>query len=270
MPELPDLHIFSHNLKKRILHKNIVSVTVYSTRKIDAPALFSEKLTGTGIRDIIREGKELHFLLDNQNSFGVHLMLSGKLSVVNRHEAEKINSKVVAFYFEDGEASNDSAFNAEALVISDYQYLCRVMLNPKPSKVPDALSDTFTGEYFSGQIKRNARRNIKEVLIDQKIIRGIGNAYVDEILWKANISPESVAGKIPEEKIKELFQAVPVMLNDAIRNIQKISPDIISGEERSFLKVHNPRKKCTEEGERIIVKTVASKKTYFTEKQQLF
>jgi formamidopyrimidine-DNA glycosylase len=144
------------------------------------------------------------------------------------------------------------------------------MLNPKPSKVPDALSDTFTCEYFSGQLKRNAFRNIKEVLIDQKVIRGIGNAYVDEILWQANISPESVAGKIPEEKVKELFQAVPFILNDAIQNIQKISPDIISGEERSFLKVHNPQKKYTDEGDRIIVKTVVSKKTYFTEKQQLF
>ena len=260
MPELPDLHIFSCNLKRRILHKNIVSVTAYNTRNIDTPALFREKITGTDIRDIVREGKELHFFTGNQNSFGVHLMLSGKFSVVNRHEEEKINSKIAAMCFE----------NDEVFVISDYQYLCKVRLNPKPSKVPDALSDTFTGEYFSDQIKRNASRNIKEVLIDQKIIRGIGNAYVDEILWKANISPGSAAGRIPEEKVQDLFRSVPFVLNDAIQNIQKISPDIISGEERSFLKVHNPHKKYTDEGERIIVKTVAGKKTYYTEKQQLY
>ena len=260
MPELPDLHVFSHNLKKRVLHKNIESVTVYNTRIINAPAMFSEKLTGTGIRDIVREGKELHFMLKNNNSFGVHLMLSGKFFITNQNEIEKISSKIAALCFEDN----------EIFVISDYQHLCRVMLNPKPSKAPDALSDTFTCEYFSGQIKRNAIRNIKEILIDQKVVRGIGNAYVDEILWQANISPESVAGKIPEEKQNELFQAVPFILNDAIQNIQKISPDIISGEERSFLKVHNPRKKYTDAGERIIVKTVAGKKTYFTEKQQLF
>jgi formamidopyrimidine-DNA glycosylase len=47
-------------------------------------------------------------------------------------------------------------------------------------------------------------------------------------------------------------------------------PDIISGEERSFLKVHNPRKKATDEGDRIIKKTVATKTTYFTDKQKLY
>jgi formamidopyrimidine-DNA glycosylase len=260
MPELPDLHIFSLNLKKRILHKTIASVAVYNTRKINTPNIFCEILTGTSIKDIVREGKELHFLLANHKSFGVHLMLSGKFSIANQHEAEKISSKIVGLFFEDG----------EALIISDFQWLCKVALNPRPPKTPDALSDTFTFAYLVSQIKKNAGKNIKAVLIDQKVVRGIGNAYIDEILWKANISPESVAGKIPEEKLKGLFQAIPFILNDAIRNIQKIAPDIISGEERSFLKVHQPRKKCTDDGDAIIVKTVAGKKTYFTERQTLF
>ncbi|MDR0443929.1 MAG: hypothetical protein LBH44_11025 [Treponema sp.] len=260
MPELPDLHIFSHNLKKKILNKNITSVTVFDTRKIDTPNIFSEKLTGTNIRDIVREGKELHFLMANNNSFGVHLMLNGKLSIASKDEAGKINSKILGVCFED----------TESLIVSDFQGLCKVTLNPKPSGVPDALSDTFTFEYFSGQIKKKARENIKAFLINQQIVRGIGNAYVDEILWKADISPESAAGKIPEEKLKDLYEAIPFIMNDAIQNIERISPDIISGEERSFLKVHNPRKKCTDEGDKIIVKTVATKKTYFTEKQQLF
>jgi formamidopyrimidine-DNA glycosylase len=247
-------------LKKRILHKNIASVTVYNTRTISTPGIFCEKLTGTAIRDIVREGKELHFLLENNNSFGVHLMLSGKFSLCNLDEAEKINAKIAALFFEDG----------EAFVISDFQHLCKVALNPAPSKTPDALSDAFTFEYFSGQIKRKAGENIKAVLIDQRVVRGIGNAYVDEILWKAGISPESVSGKIPENRLKQLFQAVPFILNDAIGNIQRISPDIISGEERGFLKVHNPGRKNTEDGGKITVKTVAGKKTYFTEKQEIF
>jgi formamidopyrimidine-DNA glycosylase len=260
MPELPDLCVFSQNLKKRILHKNIASVTVFNTRSIDIPALFSEKLAGTSIQDIIREGKEVHFLLANQNSFGVHLMLSGRFDIVNQDDVQKINAKIAALCFE----------NAESLVISDYQGLCKVALNPKISRTPDALSEAFTFEYFSGQIKKKAGMNIKAFLIDQHIVRGIGNAYVDEILWKAGISPESVSGKIPEEKLRCLFQAIPLVLDDAIQNIQKIAPDIISGEERSFLKVHNPRRKCTDDGDPIIVKKVAAKTTYFTGKQQLF
>ncbi|NJD01161.1 MAG: hypothetical protein FIA99_00845 [Ruminiclostridium sp.] len=60
------------------------------------------------------------------------------------------------------------------------------------------------------------------------------------------------------------------MLTDAIGNIIKIAPDIISGEERSFLKVHNHRKSATDEGDAIIVKEIATRKTYCTKKQRLF
>jgi formamidopyrimidine-DNA glycosylase len=260
MPELPDLHVFSENLKKRILNKTIASVTVYNTRKIDTPDFFRQMLTGTNIQDIIRSGKELYFHLANENCFSVHLMLSGKFFICGQNEEGNINSKIVALRFDD----------AENFVVADQGGLCRVTLNPGVPKVPDALSDAFTLNYFSDVIKRNPRNNIKALLIDQRIVRGIGNAYVDEILWKADISPESVSGKIPEEKIKDLYDAIPFVLNDAILNIQKISPDIISGEERSFLRVHNPRKKITDTGDEIIVKTVAAKTTYIKKRQKLF
>jgi formamidopyrimidine-DNA glycosylase len=261
MPELPDLHIFSGNLKKTILSKNISLVTIYNSRKIDAPDLFCKTLTGTSIQDIVRDGKELRCLLANDNCFSVHLMLNGKFFICNLDEAETINAKMAALYFEN---------DAQAFVIADFQGLCRITLNPKAPRAPDALSDTFTLKYFSGAIKRNTLKNIKAVLIDQNVVRGIGNAYVDEILWKADISPESVTGKIPEEKVKDLYEAIPFVLNEAIQNIQRIAPDIISREERSFLRVHNPRKKYTDSGDKILVKTVASKTTYFTDKQKLY
>ena len=266
MPELPDLHVFSENLKKRILNKNIASVVIYNSRKIETPNLFCEKLTGTSIKDIVRNGKELFFLLANDNCFSVHLMLNGKFFIIDpigqikQNDAENINSKIMGLCF-----NNDAVF-----VVADFQGLCKVTLNPKTPKAPDAMSEKFTFDYFCSALKKNAWKNIKAVLIDQNVVRGIGNAYVDEILWKADISPESAAGKIPEEKAKDLYEAIPYIFNDAIHNIQKLSPDIISGEERSFLRVHNPRKKHTDEGDKIIVKTIASKTTYFTDKQKLF
>jgi len=260
MPELPDLHVFAENLKKRILNKSISSVTVYNTRKIATPDYYRKKMVGTSICDIIRDGKELFFMLANDNCFSVHLMLSGQFFIGNQDEAEKIKSKILGLEFAA----------SRIFVVSDIQNLCRVSWNPKHSGTPDAMSEKFTLEYFSNGIKRNEWRNIKALLIDQSFVRGIGNAYVDEILWKADISPESVSGKIPEEKVKELYEAIPLVLNDAIQNIQRLSPDIISGEERSFLQVHNRNKKITDEGDKITVKTIASKTTYFTEKQKLF
>jgi len=260
MPELPDLYVFAENLKKRFLDKTISSVTVYNTRKIATPDYYRRIMIGTSIRDIVRDGKELFFKLANNNCFSVHLMLSGQFFTGEQAEVEKIKGKIFSLEFED----------SGTLTIADIQNLCRVSLNPKPSRTPDAMSEKFTFTYFSGGLKKNEWKNIKALLIDQSFIRGIGNAYADEILWKAGISPESVSGKIPEEKAKELYEAIPFVLNDAIQNIKKISPDITGGEERSFLRVHNRNKKFTDEGDKIIVKTIASKTTYFTEKQELF
>jgi formamidopyrimidine-DNA glycosylase len=260
MPELPDLHIYALNLKKEIQNKYIASVAIFNSRKLDTPNIFCEKLTGTNIQDIVREGKELYFLLANQNTFSVHLMLHGKFFIINQNDTEKIGGKILALHFEDH----------SALVVADYDGLCRVSLNPRAAKAPDAMSDKFTQEYFTKIISKNALKNIKAVLIDQNVVRGIGNAYVDEILWKAGISPESVSGKIPEEKLTDLYKAIPFIMTWAIENIQKISPNIINGEERSFLNVHVPRKNNTDNGDKIIVKTIATKKTYFTDKQKLY
>ncbi|WP_432326526.1 hypothetical protein ACRQ5D_21415 [Mucilaginibacter sp. P25] len=59
------------------------------------------------------------------------------------------------------------------------------------------------------------KTNIKTVLLDQKIMRGVGNAYADEILWHARISPFSVSSKIPEAKLKDLVKAIKSVLEDA-------------------------------------------------------
>ena len=77
---------------------------------------------------------------------------------------------------------------------------------------------------------RQKRTNIKTFLLDQKNIRGIGNAYADEILWEAGISPLSVCNKIPDKKIKEMAKAISFVLEDAEKQIRKAQPDIISGE----------------------------------------
>ena len=261
MPELPDLQVFSKNLKKRIADKKIVAAEVFNKAKVNISAdAVGAKLLDTKIVDIVREGKELYFQLENENVFSVHLMLKGQFKICSVNEISHIGYKILSISFED----------EQAIVISDFQGLCKVTFNPVKINVPDALGEAFDFEYLQNQVNNNRRKNIKAFLIDQNIIKGIGNAYADEILWKADISPESTVGKIPEASLKELFDAISYVLKEAIVNIENIVPEIISGEERSFLKVHNPQKKYTDEGDKILIKKIASKTTYYTEKQKLF
>lgn len=70
--------------------------------------------------------------------------------------------------------------------------------------------------------------------MDQKVIRGIGNAYADEILWEALISPVSVCNKIPDNKIKALSKSIKKVLKNAVKQIVKKKPDIISGDKGFF------------------------------------
>jgi len=261
MPELPDLQVFSMNLKKHVLNKPVVSAAVYNIQRMNVPSdVFVNGVINSDIVDIVRVGKELHFHLSNGNVFSVHLMLNGQFKLSAVEKTGSIPYKIISVAFKDN----------SALSVSDYKGLCKVTFNPGKSHIPDVLSEKFDYEYFTGAVKRNPRMNVKAFLIDQNILKGIGNAYADEILWKANISPESVIGKIPDEALYDLFSAIGDVLTDAIGNIIKIAPDIISGEERGFLKVHNPRKSVTDEGDTIIVKEIAAKKTYYTKKQRLF
>jgi len=89
-------------------------------------------------------------------------------------------------------------------------------------------------------------------------------------LYAAKLSPFSIAGKIPDEKIQILTSAIRQVLTDAEAYIIKNFPDTITEKERDFLKVHLPKHKLTPNGEPILVAEIASRKTYYTEGQELF
>lgn len=261
MPELPDLQVFSKNLFLKIGNKEIQQVNIYNTKKInwskdEIVSVWSNKK----ISSISRIGKELYFHSNADDVFSVHLMLKGMFNICAADSINSIKYKIMNLVFNDN----------TSLIISDPQGLCKVTFSPEMTDVPDALSLDFSYDYFLQCIRKNSRKNIKALLINQDIIKGIGNAYADEILWAANISPESTVGKIPEEYLQKLYLSIREVLENAIFTIDKIAPGIINGEERSFLKIHNPEKQFTDAGDKIIVKKVASKTTYCTEKQILF
>lgn len=260
MPELPDLENFSKNIFSLVEHKRILSLNVYNSRKIigDIDKLKSS-CAGSFISRIIRNGKELYFYLDNGFYFSVHLMLNGRFLFCNKAEISSVKYKIVDLHFETD----------ECLVVQDFQALCKVNVEPTMDSVPDALSTEFSFDYFFTKLT-GYKKTIKALLIDQSFVKGIGNAYVDEILWTAKIDPESIACKIPVNICENLYNAIQQVLEKAIVSIRNIAPNIIGGEERNFLIVHNPNSKSTPDGEEILTKKVASKTTYYTLSQILY
>ena len=147
--------------------------------------------------------------------------------------------------------------------------MANIELNPPSAEAIDALSPQLTADKLE-QLLKASRAKIKTVLMDQKLIGGIGNAYADEILHAAQLSPLSIAGKIPKKKVQQLAKAIKDVLEDAERQIQKTHPDIISGEVRDFLKVHRKQAKHDASGQTIKQTKVGGRITYYTADQEEF
>ena len=260
MPELPDLEVFRINVFRRLTSKRLIALDVHNPKKVrGAKSTLLRELVGKELLRIDRVGKELFFDFGDTNVLAAHLMLSGAMSIVSAEEAAVIDHKIFSMDFQQ-----------ETLVISDRGGLCTVKYKPPTEPTPDALDAAFTLQYLHRMVRVKPFTNAKAFLIDQHMVKGIGNAYADEILWHARISPHSLVGKIPTEQLAILHSAVRTVLESAIDEIKKISPNIISGEERSFLKVHNRFLKQTETGYPIIVEKIATKTTYHTKEQVLY
>lgn len=258
MPELPDLTIFAESLRKRVLDKEICEVLCHKRQNLNAtPELFETSLKLHKLTTITRIGKELLFCLDTGGKFTVHLMLAGGFRLCG--EKDRISFPLVTITFD----------NNESLVIFDPKFLARITLEPDlKNRAIDALD--VTSDYLEGAFQKKPRMAVKTLLLDQKILAGIGNAYSDEILWDARISPISEVGKIPKEAIIQLESSIKSVLTAATDHLRKNHSGIMSGEVRDFLSVHNPKAKNSPTGHPIIIQQIASKKTYYTEEQILY
>ncbi|PSL47793.1 formamidopyrimidine-DNA glycosylase [Chitinophaga niastensis] len=258
MPELPDLQAFRRNLEKALLHKKLASLTVKNAKKMHAtPASLRSALEGQPLEHIRRVGKELHFVFKNGHVLGMHLMLHGKLYLFQKKNEEKYT--IIELLFEDG----------TGLALTDFQAQAAVTLDPAEKTAPDAMSEELNENYLRTQLAKK-KSNIKKYLIDQNNILGIGNAYADEILWDARISPFSICNKIPAENIKVLLKSIKNILQEAEKKILKSHPDIINGEVRDFMLVHNSKLKESPGGAVIQKEIGGGRKTYFTAEQVLF
>lgn len=257
MPELPDLEIFAVNLEKAFKNKTLKEVKVIVSKRLNvAESALKEALEGHKLLEVSRSGKTLQLRFGDGNVLGLHLMLHGRLVPVGE---EPVKYQILRFEFENG----------EAFALTDFQKMATPTLNPPDNDVPDAIAQEFDITYFK-KILAKKKVTIKQVLMDQKLIRGIGNAYADEILWKARISPMSVANKIPESRLKDLHQSIDDVLRKEIINLTRALPEAYDTEIRDFLQIHGAGIKESPTGHVIKVETIDGRKSYYTDEQERF
>ncbi|SRR6266545_3472862 len=258
MPELPDLTVYAENLHRLIAGRKIAAVNYHKDQGLNVSVQqLSNALKQCEVERVERSGKEICIRVSNGSALYIHLMLTGGFVVTT--ESRSLPFPIFTLNFSDG----------SSLLVNDPKGWAKIRLNPESEGAAvDALG--ITVDYLKQTFAKKPKMLAKAFLIDQQLIRGIGNAYADEILWAARISPKSAVGKLPPEVVQTLADTIPTVLNEATEHLRSNYPGIISGEVRDFLKIHNPSLELSPTGHPILKETVSSKTTYFTDEQRLY
>ena len=286
MPELPEVETLKRDLKK-VKGKKIKSVKVNWPKMVLPLTVksFTQNLKGQKILNIKRRAKVLIFELSNERYLMVHLKMTGQLifdpkkgkMVVGGHPqkggTQDLPNKYthVIINFTDGTTLyfNDlRKFGWMRLVNKDYVDELSNGLGVEP------LTKSFTFDYFTNFVKRFPNRRVKQFLLDQTIIAGLGNIYVDESCYGAKIKPTRRVGSLTKKETKDLFKCIPEVLKLSIANkgtsfSNYIQLDGKEGRMIKFLKVYNKKgQKCQRCGAEIKKIKLNGRGTHFCAKCQ--
>lgn len=257
MAELPDLAVFAATLNRKFATKTVKEIEVKVAKKLNVTvAELKSAIADKKLNSVARYGKTLRFYFSGENVLGLHLMLRGDLVAIDK-TYQPTKSTILYLLFSGG----------EGFAVVDPLKQATPTLNPPEAKSPDALDMELA--YFTKTLSKR-KKAIKEVLMDQQLMRGIGNAYADEILWDAKISPFSAANAIPEPAVKQLFKSISTVLEQAIKDLTKSSGDDFKGELRDFMKVYGPKIEKSPTGAKVKSDKIAGRSTYFTDEQKLY
>jgi formamidopyrimidine-DNA glycosylase len=240
MPELPEIEALADHLRRHAVGLTIgrIDVSAFSVLKTFDPAI--SVLHGQTVTDANRWGKYLGVQSGDLHLI-THLSRAGWLRWSDKLAAAplKPGKGPIGLRVHLGTPGEAPGFD---LTEAGTQKRLAVWLVDDPVKVPgiaalgpDALS--LGPEELAGVLAGNTGR-IKTVITDQKVIAGIGNAYSDEILHVAKLSPFATAGKLTEAQLAALHDAMISVLTDAVSRSVGQGAATLKGEKRSGLRVH--------------------------------
>jgi formamidopyrimidine-DNA glycosylase len=213
MPELPDVEGFKRVLTKNALRKTINRVVVSDARilgKLSART-FASRLQGAELVAVLRHGKHLMANVDRGGWLTLHFGMTGALQFVRNRDEEPPFSRVRLDFANDGSLAyiNKRMIGRVGLIEDAADFIAAEELGP------DALDPRLDFHAFKTSVI-GIKRDVKSVLMDQKIIAGIGNIYSDEILFQAHINPTERIETLTADQLKRLFLKIREVLKTAI------------------------------------------------------
>lgn len=209
MPELPEVQTVVNTLRPHVVGRRIVRVRlmrsdILSPAGTDLPSL----LSGQTVADIARRGKRIVFSLDRGDRFYVHLGMTGRLVLSSPEESPPIHTHLRL-----------DLDNAREIRFTDPRRFGGVWwlgTNAAPDEMgPEPLA---TRPQQLGKRLARTTRAIKNALLDQRVLAGLGNIYVDESLFAAGVHPLTPSNRLTADQIARLNRAIKTTLRRALRH----------------------------------------------------
>jgi formamidopyrimidine-DNA glycosylase len=215
VPELPDIVVYIEALEKRIQGSTLERVRVASPFLLRTAVPPLSSVEGKKIIELRRLGKRICFGLEGDLWLVLHLMIAGRLHWYDeRAKAAKARS-VAVFEFSTGSLTLTEAGTQKRASLHVLQGEAELEnLNPGGLEVFDASTEDFARAILA------KNHTLKRALTDPRILSGIGNAYSDEILFDARLSPFTLTQKLGDEEVERLFAAIKRTLTEWLERLR--------------------------------------------------
>ena len=230
MPELPEVETIRRSLDPLVVGRRIEAVEI-RCRQLRRPLDkdFAGQLVGRAICATGRRAKYLLFGLDNGKSWILHFGMSGRLFLrrsvpaAGAGTAGKHDHVIVSF--DDGAALVFHDPRRFGLMLVDEGTTCPLFdgLGPEPFDC-----DAFDGEYLK-RLGRTTRRSIKDVLMDQRVVAGLGNIYVNEALFACGLRPRRRLSRLTRAQCNALVESCRRVLREAVEHRGSSISDFLDG-----------------------------------------
>jgi len=228
MPELPEVEVVKRSLTRKVQNLIIQKVNIKDSKlryHIDKNKF--RKITGLRIKKIERKSKFLLFFLNKNFIMMVHLGMTGKFFFVDRK-----NTKLKTSFYYNIDYKKEQKYDRVEFILNKNQKLIyndvrkfgfiKLLHNKKYKNNfhlkhlgPEPLKNTFNYTYFKNYIKGRSRV-IKDILMDQKFVSGLGNIYANEILFLSKVKPSRKVKNLKEFELKKIINFTKEVLKNAI------------------------------------------------------
>lgn len=230
MPELPEVELVAKALGALITKRRIIAAELLRAPLLleSTPEDFARLLSKTRIVSVGRSGKHILINLDNAQTLIVHLRMTGRFLYLPNNAP--LPKHTHAIFDLDGR---------KRLVFTDQRHFGMMRLAPTSELhevkelrrlAPEPFSEDFSHDYLRQTLSRS-RRTLKETLLDQTKVTGLGNIYAAEALFRARVNPFGIASELSTRRIPRLHRAILEVLNESIAHgsTMNVDPENIDG-----------------------------------------